>query len=142
MTNAEIRKKPECRMTQSRLAGRRFGVSGFGFLSSFVIRHSSFLLLASLPALAQSASTNDYSAVDAIFSAHCLDCHASTDPEGQLVLESFDTLMKGGEIGPAVLPGKSQESLLVQMIEGRSEEHTSELQSPCNLVCRLLLEKK
>src|SRR5256885_11045819 len=27
-------------------------------------------------------------------------------------------------------------------MEGRSEEHTSELQSPCNLVCRLLLEKK
>src|SRR2546426_4888128 len=27
-------------------------------------------------------------------------------------------------------------------LEGRSEEHTSELQSPCNLVCRLLLEKK
>src|SRR2546426_4216442 len=26
--------------------------------------------------------------------------------------------------------------------EIRSEEHTSELQSPCNLVCRLLLEKK
>src|SRR2546426_4618294 len=26
--------------------------------------------------------------------------------------------------------------------EMRSEEHTSELQSPCNLVCRLLLEKK
>src|ERR1039457_1093918 len=25
--------------------------------------------------------------------------------------------------------------------DGRSEEHTSELQSPCNLVCRLLLEK-
>src|SRR5256885_10201688 len=27
-------------------------------------------------------------------------------------------------------------------LSGRSEEHTSELQSPCNLVCRLLLEKK
>src|SRR5256885_12626787 len=27
-------------------------------------------------------------------------------------------------------------------LEERSEEHTSELQSPCNLVCRLLLEKK
>src|SRR5256885_10338970 len=26
--------------------------------------------------------------------------------------------------------------------QNRSEEHTSELQSPCNLVCRLLLEKK
>src|SRR5256885_11162915 len=28
------------------------------------------------------------------------------------------------------------------LLKGRSEEHTSELQSPCNLVCRLLLEKK
>src|SRR5256885_11765828 len=27
-------------------------------------------------------------------------------------------------------------------VVNRSEEHTSELQSPCNLVCRLLLEKK
>src|SRR2546426_5624536 len=30
----------------------------------------------------------------------------------------------------------------VGLVNGRSEEHTSELQSPCNLVCRLLLEKK
>src|SRR5256885_11834899 len=29
-----------------------------------------------------------------------------------------------------------------ERLPGRSEEHTSELQSPCNLVCRLLLEKK
>ena len=28
------------------------------------------------------------------------------------------------------------------LVKDRSEEHTSELQSPCNLVCRLLLEKK
>src|SRR5256885_10386320 len=32
--------------------------------------------------------------------------------------------------------------LLVPFLAWRSEEHTSELQSPCNLVCRLLLEKK
>src|SRR5256885_8424439 len=30
----------------------------------------------------------------------------------------------------------------VRAVAARSEEHTSELQSPCNLVCRLLLEKK
>src|SRR5256885_8402615 len=30
----------------------------------------------------------------------------------------------------------------LQSATARSEEHTSELQSPCNLVCRLLLEKK
>src|SRR2546426_6533754 len=33
-------------------------------------------------------------------------------------------------------------SILRCSFMGRSEEHTSELQSPCNLVCRLLLEKK
>src|SRR5256885_12075479 len=32
--------------------------------------------------------------------------------------------------------------LLILALLLRSEEHTSELQSPCNLVCRLLLEKK
>src|SRR3989454_2553135 len=57
-------------------------------------------------------------------------------------------------------PGDPQNSKLIDFAEGkvkvtgihryvsglhtieRSEEHTSELQSPCNLVCRLLLEKK
>src|SRR5256885_6150097 len=37
-------------------------------------------------------------------------------------------------------PGMIQKNTLA-LIE-RSEEHTSELQSPCNVVCRLLLEKK
>src|SRR5256885_17205593 len=32
--------------------------------------------------------------------------------------------------------------LVARVVGIRSEEHTSELQSPCNLVCRLLLEKK
>src|SRR2546426_8670479 len=31
---------------------------------------------------------------------------------------------------------------VARVAQRRSEEHTSELQSPCNLVCRLLLEKK
>src|SRR5215467_6452646 len=34
------------------------------------------------------------------------------------------------------------DSILLNLCPKRSEEHTSELQSPCNLVCRLLLEKK
>src|SRR5256885_5557347 len=33
-------------------------------------------------------------------------------------------------------------SMTPEQASDRSEEHTSELQSPCNLVCRLLLEKK
>src|SRR5256885_7892740 len=40
-------------------------------------------------------------------------------------------------------PGKTHHATQGQgRLHHRSEEHTSELQSPCNLVCRLLLEKK
>src|SRR5256885_16392645 len=38
--------------------------------------------------------------------------------------------------------GRPARPLPLRREKGRSEEHTSELQSPCNLVCRLLLEKK
>src|SRR3989454_7514608 len=46
--------------------------------------------------------------------------------------------------GPMVSSARYFVLLLVLLMASplRSEEHTSELQSPCNLVCRLLLEKK
>src|SRR2546427_3703859 len=40
------------------------------------------------------------------------------------------------------LPDGARQVFVLHDIEGRSEEHTSELQSQSNLVCRLLLEKK
>src|SRR2546426_11043168 len=52
------------------------------------------------------------------------------------------------DLGPAREPVESNlnalpETTWIQPVpDDRSEEHTSELQSPCNLVCRLLLEKK
>src|SRR5256885_9452605 len=57
---------------------------------------------------------------------------------------------KHGALGDLVgEPGRGLEYMFVMMNSARlsvgserSEEHTSELQSPCNLVCRLLLEKK
>src|SRR5256885_1752001 len=54
---------------------------------------------------------------------------------GQLLvqLDSADALV-------ALSQAESQLAQTVRQV--RSEEHTSELQSPCNLVCRLLLEKK
>src|SRR5688500_19827396 len=41
-----------------------------------------------------------------------------------------------------LLPAAANELQCHTVSDVRSEEHTSELQSPCNLVCRLLLEKK
>src|SRR5256885_6127436 len=55
---------------------------------------------------------------------------------GQLLLQRH---------GPALCAAGDHVHLPLPFLDGggdRSEEHTSELQSPCNLVCRLLLEKK
>lgn len=117
--------------TQSRLVqaspatppppGEAIGKETVKFLALFDHLLVLFLLLA-FGSVSKAAQSNDYASVDAIFGKYCLDCHASKDPEGDLVLESFNTVMKGGEIGPAVLPGKSSQSLLVQMVEGRFEK--------------------
>src|SRR5256885_4130957 len=46
-------------------------------------------------------------------------------------------------VKPRLIEGQgTPESSWQAWFAQRSEEHTSELQSPCNLVCRLLLEKK
>src|SRR5256885_10022304 len=42
----------------------------------------------------------------------------------------------------AIAASKDPSTDILRGAAKRSEEHTSELQSPCNLVCRLLLEKK
>src|SRR5256885_8551772 len=60
-----------------------------------------------------------------------------------------DAAVDGGDIALDVV-GAGQmhdrlgdgERVAGAVVDLRSEEHTSELQSPCNLVCRLLLEKK
>src|SRR5256885_7480712 len=55
--------------------------------------------------------------------------------------DQADELAKQGRQGPLLsLDFNNLDSLFFNVY--RSEEHTSELQSPCNLVCRLLLEKK
>src|SRR5437762_5717749 len=74
--------------------------------------------------------TNDYSGVEAIFTQHCLECHGSTEPEGKLILESHELLMKGGGSGAVIVLGKSEESLLVRMIEGRVEKDGKKLIMP------------
>src|SRR3989454_5487392 len=72
----------------------------------------------------------------------------------QTLLAAFHSTNEAGAavseiIAAGVLPAavEMMDNLAIQAAEAavhanRSEEHTSELQSPCNLVCRLLLEKK
>src|SRR2546430_12408249 len=64
----------------------------------------------------------------------------------------YTTLFRSEEVPPSLrvnvhlwgecISGALSEAALLALLERRSEEHTSELQSQSNLVCRLLLEKK
>ncbi len=56
-----------------------------------------------------------------IFRAKCLACHSASVKEGSLILESVEALLKGGDSGPAVVAGKPEESLLLQLAS-RTEE--------------------
>src|SRR2546426_11029039 len=83
----------------------------------------------------------DYNAVE--LSEHTLrqfylpPFHAAVDSGAATLMSAFNSLNG--------VPASANPFTLKQILRkewGRSEEHTSELQSPCNLVCRLLLEKK
>lgn len=50
-----------------------------------------------------------------VFKRNCLACHNTTDAKGELVLETPQSIAKGGETGLAVTPGKAAESLLLKL---------------------------
>src|SRR5207237_9565201 len=61
-------------------------------------------------------------------------------PTRELLIE--ESVLGWKEFEMQVVRDRNDNCIIVCSIENRSEEHTSELQSHLNLVCRLLLEKK
>ena len=56
-----------------------------------------------------------------ILRASCLACHNRTRAKADLILETPQGILKGGENGPAVIAGKSQESLLLKVASHRED---------------------
>ncbi len=54
-----------------------------------------------------------------IFTANCVGCHAASVQMGNLNLDSFEDLKKGGHHGEVIVPGKSDDSRLYLMITGK-----------------------
>lgn len=77
-------------------------------------------LLASTRLLAAPPPVDFAAKIAPLFEEHCVDCHAADDPDGELNLESFEALIKGGKTGKAVTAGNAQDSLIVKFLEGRS----------------------
>ncbi|RXK53881.1 DUF1553 domain-containing protein [Oleiharenicola lentus] len=80
--------------------------------------------LAAEPALAKADLDFFESKVRPVLSEHCYKCHSHTADKikAGLLLDSRDALLHGGNSGPAVIPGKPDESLLIQAIRYTDED--------------------
>jgi mono/diheme cytochrome c family protein len=78
------------------------------------------MVLASMlaPFMPASAQEQGHGSADAlsVLEAHCVKCHGGEKTKGGLDLTSREALLRGGEGGASVVPGKPEASLLVQMI--------------------------
>jgi len=59
--------------------------------------------------------------VSGILKQHCAECHGGEKTESEFDLTTREGLLKGGDSGPAVVPGKPAESLLVKLIRHEAE---------------------
>lgn len=96
-----------------------------------------FGLLASMPPLAasdeapQTAKADDKPAsvdfakqIQPLLAAKCYECHGEKKQEGGLRLDVRSAAMRGGELGPAIVPEKAAESLLIKAVTGTSDDIT------------------
>ncbi len=77
-----------------------------------------FLLTPMVPALGAPADDVEAfeSQVRPLLVEACLRCHGPDQPKGGLRVDSLASLVEGGNTGPAVVPGKPEESLLVEAV--------------------------
>ena len=84
---------------------------------------STLLILATCgPRWSGAAEAPDYTKqVQPIFVKYCTACHNDDDPEGKLSLDSYSSLLKGGDKGAAVTPGHSDLSRLIRVMTGQAK---------------------
>jgi mono/diheme cytochrome c family protein len=94
-----------------------FGV-GASFVGFSTIGFAMAVPVHGLQASAAKSSEVGFAEVQSIFNAHCTRCHAGADAAGDLALDTYANLMKGGASGKSVVPGDSGKSSLVGRLLG------------------------
>jgi mono/diheme cytochrome c family protein len=86
------------------------------------LRHAWIVVaLAAVPA--RGAEPVDYTRdIKPIFAAHCTSCHGPTKQKGDLRLDLYARIRKGGNSGPAVVPKKADDSLLIRAAQGSKSD--------------------
>ncbi len=119
-----------CRMNATNLAGVRM-LHGLK-CAAFQLAVAALVFLGlGVAALAEGAAVDDPNQIEffeknvrPLLANRCYECHSGTSPKlrAGLRLDSRAALLKGGDSGPAVVPGKPDESLLVESIRYESNE--------------------
>src|SRR5689334_22994394 len=82
------------------------------------------IVLLLLPAASRAVNPADRDAQAVlVLKENCFSCHNPEKHKGELVLTSRDRALRGGESGPAVVPGKSAQSRLVQVLSADADPH-------------------
>ena len=79
-------------------------------------------LIATLPAPAD-RRIDFVKDIKPLFDASCVQCHAKGKVKGGLSLETRDAMLKGGDSGPVVVPGKSAQSRMIHMVGALDPEN-------------------
>jgi WD40 repeat protein len=79
------------------------------------------MALASFPAAAQEAAPSYDKDVQPLFRKYCMPCHDAKTKTEDLDLSTYEGLMKGGEHGPVIVPGRSGASRLVLLVDGKKQ---------------------
>jgi WD40 repeat protein len=87
----------------------------FSFSILFLLATSLSAAQISIAPLSRTTPVNFETEILPFLKQSCLACHNQTKAKADLILETPQTILKGGESGPAVLPGKAHESLLLDV---------------------------
>jgi mono/diheme cytochrome c family protein len=82
-----------------------------------------FAVLAALSAVAPAAEPSFERDVAPFLRTYCAGCHSGAAPEGELSLETFAALRRGGSAGDPLVPGDAAASLLARRLAATGDEH-------------------
>lgn len=85
--------------------------------------HSVWMAVAGLWLLAAVAAAGPEQGAMRILRDQCLGCHKPGKAKGGLLLTTREKMLAGGDTGPAVVPGKGADSLLVQLVHEDGDPH-------------------
>lgn len=61
--------------------------------------------------------------IQPLFSQHCFKCHGEVKQKGELDLTTLPAMLKGGDSGPANIPGDPTASLVYKFVQPGAEQH-------------------